>query len=109
MTQDLYNASVDPASLDWHEMTNLVGAQPARANQLAHVLRSWLASLPVGPAWLPNAGCQGFAFPNVGGDDLVDGVLLAAAAAPSARAGSLRASTTSVFEAHRPQDSDPDY
>eukprot|EP01052_Picozoa_sp_SAG31_P025877 SAG31_NODE_2299_length_5981_cov_2.649439_6_plen_471_part_00 len=61
---DLYNSSEGNSALDWHEMTNLRSAEPARAQQMAEALRSWLASLPEGPSWSSNPGCQGFVFPT---------------------------------------------
>lgn len=63
---DLYNSTKPATQLDFHEMNNLVDAEPARAAQLAYALHSWLNSLPHGPLWTVNQGCQGFRFP--GGD-----------------------------------------
>ena len=69
---DLYNASASshppkPVQLDWHEMNNLVDAEAERASQMAYALHSWVQSLPDGPSWAPNQGCQGFQFPTGGG------------------------------------------
>ena len=61
---DLYNLTKPPAQLDFHEMNNLVDAEPERATELAYALHSWLHSLPDGPAWMSNQGCQGFRFPG---------------------------------------------
>ena len=45
-------------------MKNLVDAEPERASQMAYALHSWVQSLPNGPSWMPNPGCQGFRFPT---------------------------------------------
>ena len=63
---DLYNSSVDAQLLDWHEMNNLADTEQARASQMAYALHSWVQSLPAGPSWLENQGCQGFRFPTGG-------------------------------------------
>jgi hypothetical protein len=63
---DLYNSTKPANQLDFHEMNNLVDVEPARATQLAYALHAWLSSLPDGPLWMVNQGCQGFQFP--GGD-----------------------------------------
>ena len=96
---DLWNATAAPETLDWHEMDNLVAAEPERATKMAYSLHAWLASLPAGPAWAPNAGCQGFAFPTGAGPD----GLQAAGQAAMAAVGSAAAMVS------RPQDSDPDW
>ena len=53
---DLWNATAAPETLDWHEMDNLVAAEPERASKMAYSLHAWLASLPAGPFMVILAG-----------------------------------------------------
>ena len=95
--------------LDWHEMRNLVDAEPERASQMAYALHSWVESLPPGPPWLSNAGCRGFRFPTGGPSDLGVDRDMQGIAVDAAAAARLGGGEGGGPEQKTAQDSEPDW